>query len=1847
MLKRLICLSLLLILASAGSVPFPATDAQARDLALHLRTNPEQYVLEDSFFHVFVTTNQDSWVTIAFAINDQFILWNEHVETTAGLERHFQIPVVYPLEENFDLVVSAISMDSGSEQKERNRFIFQKKQPGTLTLEGRILQCNPYHKIGLEGASIEIIDGPSPGREMTEDEGYFTFHQLLPGHYILRSTHPCGRSAVEKDIFLDEDTSFQEWCIQVYRVPDMDLWLNKPSGSVFEVGETVTVFMRSSVSMKADLMVIDARESKPLLRGIQLNEDEIQRFFWRPTLSQRLGRIDLSLVPVDENLCGEARYQMHLISNIQTGVIQGRVRLGGRPMPGVRVYLPLHTLEHAWTDERGYFEIPDVPPGIHVVRVMTSDEMYSDKHGVEVSKGQITDLVEINLPSEAIEFELHPPRIYASTHERREKRIPLTISLKEGIMENISIEILEGHPSLSITPNTIPSLLHEKRRVWLNIPQDCPIGSYPLRIRLGNEIHSVEWEGHIQVTGLSRGTFDGVIHPLKKTAVQGQSLDFAFKAEKFTNFSGRIALEIINLPPYTRFEAEEPKQAPASIGFNINTSMSTPPGRYTLWIKASGDGITSWYSCQIEVLRSGGTLASIPENEWNPIVSAGQRLRSNITLWSPKGETRQVRAQLAFGPSWLRFDQQNIGTVGEKPIEIPITINPTAHVLAGAYPYAINLIFGERGEGFYKIEGEIHVLKYETRSPVNLRARHIREEGTIMLTWGTPTEGADDIVGYNVYRSLRYPSLQYAAPLNYSLITERNFVDDNFLMGRSYWYTVKAVRSDASLSPASNTAEIRVQPRVHFSSQVALEKGEQAVCFMGEKIALSARVSHQAIAEVWIHQGHWSALVKTKRLIASKPQSIKFQTPDLTGEATIEAIFTHKDGQRQVSQHAINILRNKKGELHWRPQIISSTNKMPLPHAQWWVWRGPTRAKGYTDDQGYLRASNLSEGMYQLMIETGGSRVLTDSIHIGSTSSKPDRIELPLAMSQSMHAWILPDDKKEKYQKEDSVSLAVYASEDHLLTLGFEKDGIRRSILSSLSVEADQVINEFLIIPSDIPEGKVYLFVYSENAGDMIRIPLLIEEDSTMTRGRVQDAFENYLEGVAVNSREHAEIVYTTNEWGYYSLDEWEDKMLLTKKGFEEKEVQFLPHELAMHVLPYKEVDLPRQEAPISISSDYTQFEWQFEIRSGWIPSSTVAIFSGNTEPVDEDEEDPEEKPWRIWESRKLFPDHSYRLEIDGLPLTDNSQLTWESRREILSIPITRGLPHRWYLDIFPEIPILQPGEEGQVDLDVYSFGAYREEIALSLVSTYEDFSAWLLPDRYVPGQFVRFVYDLPKDLDPGVYTFCLIFHLEDRKDARYFSLFVEDAVSVEPHEHHWAPQLYRGTKREHTFYFTQGIEQSEITPSLPEGAKVRYFESSVYIELEPFEALSPFTLTVKKEGQSLAQIIVDPVVLERTSWRPPQIELRSEREGVVMELGVSPSPMFFKVFRSYRYEEWTPLDEHWNTQREYIDKTARERETYRYSILATNGKLEAGWSNIAEIAYRKLFIVLNHSDGFVTRSNTIEWRGSVSIGARLFINDQHITLGRNGVFSERYTLREGSNSFTFKVVDEAGNTLVEERTVYKDTQPPSIERVSPDQETFHTLDHTVTISVRTEIDAHLSVNGSLVETDGNGLATYEATLNMGKNEFRWVATDRAGNQSNLLITIYRYVAQRLIQLQIGHRTAHIDRQPVQLDSPPLIVDGRTLVPLRFIAEAMGSKVDWIASTKEIVLTLGDRTIQLQVGVSEAIINRTDRVSLDVPPLIVDGRTLVPLRFIAEVLNGEVTWFPDTKEIQVTIWVWE
>lgn len=100
-------------------------------------------------------------------------------------------------------------------------------------------------------------------------------------------------------------------------------------------------------------------------------------------------------------------------------------------------------------------------------------------------------------------------------------------------------------------------------------------------------------------------------------------------------------------------------------------------------------------------------------------------------------------------------------------------------------------------------------------------------------------------------------------------------------------------------------------------------------------------------------------------------------------------------------------------------------------------------------------------------------------------------------------------------------------------------------------------------------------------------------------------------------------------------------------------------------------------------------------------------------------------------------------------------------------------------------------------------------------------------------------------------------------------------------------------------------------------------------------------------------------------------------------------------------------------------------------------------------------------------------------------------------------------------------------------------------------------------------------------------------------------------------------------------------DAAPFIKDGSTLVPLRFVSEGLGAKVDYDNFTQMVTLDFGNKTIKLKSGFKTAVIDGKS-VDLPVAPEIVNGSMVVPLRFVSENFGAKVEWSQSTQIVTVT-----
>lgn len=126
--------------------------------------------------------------------------------------------------------------------------------------------------------------------------------------------------------------------------------------------------------------------------------------------------------------------------------------------------------------------------------------------------------------------------------------------------------------------------------------------------------------------------------------------------------------------------------------------------------------------------------------------------------------------------------------------------------------------------------------------------------------------------------------------------------------------------------------------------------------------------------------------------------------------------------------------------------------------------------------------------------------------------------------------------------------------------------------------------------------------------------------------------------------------------------------------------------------------------------------------------------------------------------------------------------------------------------------------------------------------------------------------------------------------------------------------------------------------------------------------------------------------------------------------------------------------------------------------------------------------------------------------------------------------------------------------------------------------------------------------------------------------------------TAFGYSATNVV-VTPGQNTASVNGKEVTLDVAARIINGKTMVPIRFVAENLGFKVQWNQTDKTVAIGSNGEVV-LRIGSTSAVANGKT-VNIESAPVIENGKTLVPLRFISESLGAEVGWDSEAKQADI------
>ncbi len=125
---------------------------------------------------------------------------------------------------------------------------------------------------------------------------------------------------------------------------------------------------------------------------------------------------------------------------------------------------------------------------------------------------------------------------------------------------------------------------------------------------------------------------------------------------------------------------------------------------------------------------------------------------------------------------------------------------------------------------------------------------------------------------------------------------------------------------------------------------------------------------------------------------------------------------------------------------------------------------------------------------------------------------------------------------------------------------------------------------------------------------------------------------------------------------------------------------------------------------------------------------------------------------------------------------------------------------------------------------------------------------------------------------------------------------------------------------------------------------------------------------------------------------------------------------------------------------------------------------------------------------------------------------------------------------------------------------------------------------------------------------------------------------------------QTVITLKIGSPTMTVNGEEKAIDEQgmvPVVVNDRTLLPIRAIIEEFGGTVDWNEEKQEVTLKYNADEIKLTIDSTEAYLNNEAK-TLDVAPTVINDRTMLPIRFVAESFRLMVDWNEEKQEVTIT-----
>ena len=367
---------------------------------------------------------------------------------------------------------------------------------------------------------------------------------------------------------------------------------------------------------------------------------------------------------------------------------------------------------------------------------------------------------------------------------------------------------------------------------------------------------------------------------------------------------------------------------------------------------------------------------------------------------------------------------------------------------------------------------------------------------------------------------------------------------------------------------------------------------------------------------------------------------------------------------------------------------------------------------------------------------------------------------------------------------------------------------------------------------------------------------------------------------------------------------------------------------------------------------------------------------------------------------------------------------------------------------------------------------------------------------------------------------------------------------------------------------------------------------------------------------------VIDRVTLwgidDGTSWR-------AENYPLLFDQDYQPKEAYYAVLDPEGYLEEHP-----------VEKNVIRRAGSAYGTPVIDGEIDEIWNSVPETAINRYVMAWQGATGTFKsmwdEDNLyvlIDVKDPVisTVAADPYMQDSvEVFLDENNAKQPNYEADDAQYRVSCENEHSFGTNATEEGfvTATKKTDTGYLVEIAVPFKLDHAMDDVIGFDVQINDDGN-----------GDGNRTSIAKFN-DMTDLSWGNTE---NWGELLLNTDGVVPQTDDE-ESDEITVIFDGETLSFDVAPQIINDRTLVPFRTLFEKFGATVEYIEDGQYVNAVKGDTNISLQIDNTTATVNGAESV-LDCAPIIVDGRTLVPLRFIAEALNADVDWDGDTRTVTI------